>query len=139
LKGLRRKCLVLECSALGWFTSGHRFSDAAIFKKSATPPGAGLAAILLALVLSTSALADSGADIYKAKCTACHGAKGQGDTMLGRNLKVPALGSPEVQKKSDDELIAIIAKGKKRMPSFDRKLSKDQIRDVLEFVRSLKQ
>jgi mono/diheme cytochrome c family protein len=148
LKGLRLEWFALGCpilgqfvlgsSALGRFVSGHRFSDAATIRKSTAPLGAGLAAILLALLFSSSALADSGSDTYKAKCAACHGAKGQGDTMLGRNLKVPALGSPEVQTRSDDELIAIISRGKKRMPPFDRKLSKDEIRDVLKFVRSLK-
>ncbi len=98
----------------------------------------GLVTILLTLLLCAAALADSGTDIYKAKCGACHGAKGEGDTMLGRNLKIPALASPEVQTKSDDELLAIISKGRKRMPPFDRRLSRDETREVLKFVRSLK-
>ncbi len=58
--------------------------------------------------------------------------------MIGRNLNLRALGSTEVQKKSDDELFSIISKGKNRMPSFDRKLSKDQIRDVVRYIRALK-
>jgi mono/diheme cytochrome c family protein len=43
-----------------------------------------------------------------------------------------------VQKQSDDELATIISKGKSKMPSFDRKLSKDQIADVVKYIRSLK-
>jgi cytochrome c6 len=96
------------------------------------------ASLALALLLSTYALADGGADTYKAKCSACHAANGAGDTMLGKNLKIRALSSDDVQKQSDDELAAIIGKGKNRMPPFDRKLSKDQIGEVVKFIRSLK-
>jgi len=57
--------------------------------------------------------------------------------MLGKNLKIRPLGSGDVQKQSDEELTTIIAKGKNRMPSFDRKLSKEQIGDVVRYIRSL--
>jgi len=97
-----------------------------------------LAAILLALLVSTYALADSGSEIYKTKCSACHGWDGAGETMLGKNLRLRPLASGEVQKQSDDELTAIIAKGKNKMPPYDRRLSRDQIGDVLKYVRSLK-
>jgi len=93
---------------------------------------------MLALLFSTYTFADSGADTYKTKCSACHGKNGAGDTMLGKNLKLRPLGSDEVQERSDDELFTIISKGKNRMPPFDRKLSKDQIRDLVKHVRSLK-
>jgi mono/diheme cytochrome c family protein len=93
---------------------------------------------MLALMFSAYALADSGADTYKTKCSACHGKNGAGDSMLGKNLKLRPLASDEVQKQSDDELFTIISKGKKRMPPFDRKLSKDQIRDLVRYMRSLK-
>jgi mono/diheme cytochrome c family protein len=129
---------------LGGFVSGHRFSDAVNRPPSIVPLGDGrrsrarLALILLALLVSTYTLADSGADTYKAKCSACHGALGAGDTMLGKNLNLRALGSADVQAKSDDELFTIISRGKNRMPPFDRKLSKDQIRDVVRYIRTLK-
>jgi cytochrome c6 len=101
------------------------------------PSKASLAILLLAL-LSTYTLADSGADAYKTKCSACHGANGAGDTMLGKNLKLRSLASAEVQNQSDDELAIIISKGKDKMPPYDRKLSKDQIGDVVKYIRSLK-
>jgi mono/diheme cytochrome c family protein len=99
---------------------------------------ASFAKILLALFFSTYVFADSGADIYKTRCSACHGKNGAGDTMLGKNLKLRPLGSNDVQKQSDDELFTIISKGKRRMPPFDRKLSKDQIHDLVKYIRSLK-
>jgi cytochrome c553 len=94
--------------------------------------------ILLALLCSTYTFADSAADIYKTKCSACHGKNGAGDTMLGKNLKLRPLASDEVQERSDDELFTIISKGKNRMPHFDHKLSKDQIHDLVKYIRSLK-
>jgi mono/diheme cytochrome c family protein len=96
-----------------------------------------LAVIVHLLLFSAGALADSTTDIYKRKCAACHGASGAGDTMLGKNLKVRSLRSSEVQKLSDDELFNIISKGRYKMPAFDRKLSKDQIHDLVRHIRSL--
>ncbi len=100
--------------------------------------GASLPVIVLALFLSTYTLADGGADTYKKKCSACHGAKGAGDTLLGKNLRLRRLGSAEVQNKSDNELAMIISKGRNKMPRFDDKLSKDQIRDVVRYIRELR-
>jgi cytochrome c6 len=98
---------------------------------------ASLAVLALALVFSSYTFADGGAD-FKAKCAACHGATGAGDTTMGKNLKLKDLGSADVQKQSDDELTALIAKGKGKMPAYDGKLSKDQISDVVKFIRTLK-
>jgi mono/diheme cytochrome c family protein len=98
---------------------------------------ASLAVLALALVFSTYTFADGGAD-FKAKCAACHGATGAGDTTMGKNLKLKDLGSAEVQKQSDEELTTAIAKGKGKMPAYDSKLSKDQISDVVKFIRTLK-
>jgi mono/diheme cytochrome c family protein len=93
---------------------------------------------MLALLCSTFAFAENASDTYKKKCSACHGVRGAGDTLLGKNLKLRPLSSAEVQDKSDAELSMIISKGTNRMPRFDDKLSKDQIRALVEYVRSLK-
>jgi cytochrome c5 len=97
-----------------------------------------LAAILLAWFIPTFTFPAAGADIYKAHCSPCHGTKGAGDTMLGRNLNLRPLGSDEVQKQSDDELFTIISKGRNRMPAFNRRLTKDQMGDLVKYIRSLK-
>lgn len=98
---------------------------------------ASLAVLALALAFSTYTFADGGAD-FKAKCAMCHGATGAGDTVMGKNMKLKDLGFAEVQKQSDDELTALITKGKGKMPAYDGKLSKDQISDVVKFIRTLK-
>ena len=95
--------------------------------------------VLIVLALfPTYTLADSGAAPYKEHCSACHAANGDGDTMLGKNLRLRPLASPEVQNMSDDELAAIISKGKNRMPAYGRKLSPQQISDLVKHIRSLK-
>jgi mono/diheme cytochrome c family protein len=88
------------------------------------------------LLLSSCALADSGADNYKKHCAACHGATGAGDTMIGKNQKIRSLRSPDVQKQSDDELFNVISKGRYKMPAYDRKLSKEQIHELVRHIRT---
>src|SRR5215467_16215303 len=99
---------------------------------------ASLVVLTLAMVFSTYTFADGGADTFKAKCAMCHGPSGAGDTTMGKNLKLRDLGSADVQKQSDDELMAIITKGKNKMPAYDGKLSGDQIKDVVKYIRTLK-
>lgn len=94
--------------------------------------------ILLAGVLSNASRADNAAEIYHDKCSACHGKHGKSDTIFGKNLKIRPLASPEVLAQSDTELATIISKGKGRMPSFERKLSSEQIKQVIDYIRSLK-
>ncbi|MEO8215555.1 MAG: cytochrome c [Acidobacteriota bacterium] len=92
-------------------------------------------AVLLALALPVAAFAD-GAAIYKAKCAACHGADGSGQTTIGKNLKLKDLGTPEVQNLTNVEMTKILAEGKGKMkPS---KLSAQDMEAVIAFVRSLK-
>jgi len=95
-------------------------------------------AMAVMFVLSTISMAQSCADLYKSKCAACHGATGAGDTAMGKNLKLADLGSAEVQGQSDDALAGIITNGKGKMPKYDGKLTKDQVNDVVKYIRTLK-
>lgn len=92
-----------------------------------------LAVFALALIFSTYSFADAAAD-YKAKCAVCHGANGEGKAAM----KTRDFSSADVQKQSDAELTEIITKGKGKMPAYDGKLSKDQIGDLVKWVRTLK-
>ena len=97
-----------------------------------------LTVLAFTLVFSTWSLADGGAD-FKAKCAMCHGADGKGDTGMGKTMKVRDLGSADVQGQSDADLNGIITNGKNKMPKYDGKLTKDQISDLVKFIRTLKQ
>jgi mono/diheme cytochrome c family protein len=82
--------------------------------------------------------ADDVAALYKAKCAVCHGADGKGDTPAGKKLGVKDFHSPDVAKMSDAELFEITKKGKDKMPGYDGKITDNQIKELVQYVRSLK-
>jgi mono/diheme cytochrome c family protein len=86
---------------------------------------------------SWAVAADSadGANTYKTKCMACHGADGAG-TAAGRSLNVADLRSPDVQKLTSAQLQDIVKNGKNNMPAFADSLSDQQIADVVAHVRT---
>jgi mono/diheme cytochrome c family protein len=88
----------------------------------------------------------AGAEVHKENCAKCHGPGGKGDGPAGKLLKTkPAdwTDRSKMSKISDDELFNVIQKGggavgkSKLMPAFAEKLSDDQIRNVIAFIRSL--
>ena len=97
------------------------------------------ASVALAVITlwSTALVAEDAAGLYKAKCAACHGADGKGDTAMGKKLGVRDFASPDVQKMSDDELTAVIADGKNKMPSYKKSLKAEQIKELVGYIRSL--
>jgi len=80
---------------------------------------------------------DSGADIYKAKCAMCHGADGLGATPAGKAMKAVSFKDPANVKAPDAELIAAVKNGKNKMPPNVAKLTDDQIKSVVAYVRTL--
>ena len=82
--------------------------------------------------------AAAGKDAYQKKCAMCHGADGKGETPTGKSMKLRDLGSDDVQKQSDAQLIDITANGKAKMPAYKGKLTDEQIKDVVAFIRTLK-
>lgn len=92
-----------------------------------------------ALSAATCAYAqDDVAALYKSKCQVCHGADGKGDTPAGKKLGTKDFHSPEVAKLSDEELFEITKKGKDKMPGYDGKLTDDQIKSLVKYIRQLK-
>jgi mono/diheme cytochrome c family protein len=79
----------------------------------------------------------SAADNYKAKCQMCHGATGLGDTPAGKAMQARPFNSPDVIKKSDAELFAVIKNGKGKMPAFAGKLSDADITALVAHIRTL--
>jgi cytochrome c6 len=94
--------------------------------------------IVLGLVtLARPAMADDAEALYKSKCQVCHGADGKGSA-AGQKLGAKDFHSPEVQKQTDAELIEITKQGKGKMPGYDKKLTDDQIKQLIKYIRSLK-
>ena len=85
--------------------------------------------------MSLSAFADGAAD-YKAKCASCHGADGAG--AMAKKMGSRDLNSADFQKTSEADVVAVIAKGKGKMPGYEGKLTADQITAVAKYVKTLK-
>ena len=93
--------------------------------------------VLFAAPLLADATPDGGA-IFKTKCAMCHGPDGSGQTAMGKSLKIRDLRSQDVQKQSDDELTKIVTDGKGKMLAYKGKLSTDEIKQVVAYIRTLK-
>jgi mono/diheme cytochrome c family protein len=99
------------------------------------------ATILLAASLGLAyAGAPEGKTVYVAKCQGCHGANGEGKAAIAKMFSVtlPALGSKEVQGKSDADLKKVITEGHGKMKPVSG-LDEKQVADVVAFVRTLKE
>ncbi len=94
--------------------------------------------VVAMVIANVSTAMAAPADTYKAKCAMCHGADGKGDTTMGKKYGLKDLASAEVQGKSDAQLTEIITKGKDKMPAYEGKLSADDIKGLVGYVRSLK-
>ena len=94
--------------------------------------------LCLVVILATPLFAADGAALYKANCNTCHGPTGAGDTPAGKMMKAKPLGSAEVQKLTDAEITASVTNGKGKMPAFGKKLSADDIKAVVAYVRTFK-
>ena len=107
---------------------------------------AGMVAAATALTLAAGAMAadkPATADkVYAKQCAGCHAKDGTGNPKMVKTLKVELadlnLVDEPTQKKADAELIKTVTDGlNKKMPSFAKKLTADQIKEIVAFVRSL--
>ena len=100
-----------------------------------------LIAVALFLVLPSLSWAQSPADVYKAKCAACHGADGKG-TAAGKKMGAQEFSSAAVQKMSDSEIADFIENGgpqKKASHAFANKgVSAADAAKLAAYVKTLK-
>jgi cytochrome c6 len=89
------------------------------------------------MMIARPAMADDTEALYKSKCQVCHGADGKGSA-AGQKMGARDFHSPEVTKESDADLIKATKEGKGKMPKFDGKLTDDQIKALIKYIRSLK-
>ncbi len=100
-------------------------------------------AILFAAALTQARAADA-KETWEKDCSKCHGADGKGDTKMGKKLEVRDLTDPKVQASFTDEQAlkstkeGVKAEGKTKMPAFADKLSDDEIKAVVTYLRSFK-
>jgi len=101
-----------------------------------------------AMVLASAwaASADGGADLWTQHCVSCHGADGKGQTKMGQHYGVKDLSDAKVQAGlTDDQITKAIKEGvtgddgKQKMKPFADKLSDDDVKALVAYVRTLKQ
>ena len=93
-------------------------------------------AVVLIGWIAAPLLASDSAALYKTKCFACHGEKGNGQTVMGKKMGVRALGSAAVQAQSDAALLAILNKGQKKMPAFAGKIPEADLKLLVAHLRT---
>jgi len=95
----------------------------------------------IALVGSPVVRAASGEELFGKHCTSCHGKDGKARTPIARQLGVKDLTQ---SKTTDGEIEKQVIEGKKdergnqKMPPFKDKLSPEEIKSLIEFVKSLR-
>ena len=76
--------------------------------------------------------------IYAKDCESCHRAKGEGGPHKqddGSTLKVPTLREGHAVRHEDAEFLKQITKGGDGMPAFDKKLTPEQMNQLIRMIR----
>ena len=108
-----------------------------LFRISTVALAAAFAVLSARFLAARPPAANAGETIYKSKCAGCHGPDGSGQTSMGKMMKLGDLRAADVQKKTDAQLEEIISNGKSPMPAYGKQLSKEQIKDVVAYLREL--
>ena len=101
--------------------------------------------LLLSLGFAVGGYAADSATVWTESCQKCHGANGNGDTKMGKKLKLRDLTKAETQADfTDEEAFKAIKEGikdesgKTLMKPIEG-LTDDEINSMVQYVRSLKQ
>ena len=104
-----------------------------------------IAALMAAVcLLSVPSRAADGKETYDKSCAACHGKDGKGGTPAGKKLGVKDYTDAKVQAEmKDEEMIKTIKEGikegdKTKMKAFGDKLTDEEIKQLIAYIRSFK-
>jgi len=103
----------------------------------------------VAFVVSLTSLARTGeannsntrgaAELYSKHCASCHGRDGRAKTLKAKlNHARDLTDSVWQDRTSDERLFNAIMNGKRKMPAFSKKLSEQEIDDLVSYIRVLK-
>ena len=101
---------------------------------------------ILILVI-TAAISASAAEVkanWDKHCLKCHGADGKGNTKMGKQSGVKDYTDPKVQAEmKDDQAVKIIKegiveKGKKKMDPYADKLTEQEMKELIAYMRAFK-
>ena len=101
--------------------------------------------LLLSLGFAVGGYAADSATVWTESCQKCHGANGNGDTKMGKKLKIGDLTKAETQAEfTDEEAFNVIKEGikddnGKTLMKPSEGLTDEEINAMVQYVRSLKQ
>lgn len=94
--------------------------------------------VVLALVVALGgamSFAESGEAVYKASCQSCHGSTGTPNAGMAKMMSI----KPAAEyKTTEKEQIESVKNGKGKMKPFAGKLTDAQIKDAVDYFRTLK-
>lgn len=97
---------------------------------------------LLLLSLASVGHASGPSELWRSKCKGCHGRDGRAHTRMGRTHHMQDLTSARFQRKvTDAQLRQVIENGSpkdKKMKAFKGRLTPEEIRSLVRFIRALK-
>jgi len=76
--------------------------------------------------------------VYDKECKSCHGQNDAGGPVKladGTKLKVPTFREGHALRHPDSDYLKQITKGGDGMPAFEKKLTPDQMNDLIKFIR----
>jgi mono/diheme cytochrome c family protein len=77
------------------------------------------------------------AQSYDRACARCHGSNGRGETSMGARMGVPDFTAPAWKKTaSGKRLIFVVTSGHEGMPAFKDTFTKEEIKDLVTYVRN---
>jgi cytochrome c553 len=96
-----------------------------------------LSCAALSLFMLPLSAQDTAASLYKTKCALCHAPDGSGSGPVGTQLNVPNLRLQQARAQTSDQWTQITEDGKGKMPAYKGRLSDDQIRQLVTYIREL--
>lgn len=94
------------------------------------------ASVIAVQTQMSPAKAKAAKKLFSQKCAKCHGSDGGGKTVFGQIVSATDLTDSKWQDKVDDkQIVNSITHGRGQMPSFEKKLSKEQIIALSNYVR----
>lgn len=104
-----------------------------------------LASLTLCFSLASAQEKPDAATNWKKNCAKCHAPDGSGKTKMGEKLKLKDYTDAQVQASlTDDDLFKATKEGvkgedgKEKMPGYAAKLSDDEIKALVTFIRAMK-
>ena len=141
MKGMKTIKLTVISVAASMFTLAACSQTSPVANKAPAANTTTAPAASPAQAASPAVAGNDGKELYSAKCMICHKDRGKGGkvTIEGKNLHPADLTSAKMKSRDDDKLAEMIGEGDpdEGMPAFKTKLTDEQIKSIVQYVRTL--